>query len=64
MLNVVAVSVPPSIRADPPDGNYVVKKGRKIELKCMASGNPDPTITWSRQVRKNRNRKCFPNQTD
>ena len=44
------VAVPPSIRPDPPDGNYVVKKGRKVELKCIASGNPDPTITWTRQV--------------
>ena len=43
-------SVPPTIRPDPPDGNYVVKKGRKVELKCVASGNPDPTITWTRQV--------------
>lgn len=42
--------MPPTIRADPPDGNYVVKKGRKVELKCIASGNPDPTITWTRQV--------------
>ena len=43
-------AVPPTIRSDPPDGNYVVKKGRKVELKCIASGNPDPTITWTRQV--------------
>ena len=49
-LNVVFFSVPPTIRPDPPDGNYVVKKGRKVELKCVASGNPDPTITWTRQV--------------
>ena len=44
------VAVPPSIRPDPPDGNYVVKKGRKVELRCVASGNPDPTITWTRVV--------------
>ena len=42
--------MPPSIRPDPPDGNYVVKKGRKVELRCVASGNPDPTITWTRVV--------------
>ena len=47
--------MPPTIRPDPPDGNYVVKKGRKVELKCVASGNPDPTITWTRQVRKPKN---------
>ena len=44
-------TLPRTIRPDPPDGNYVVKKGRKVELKCVASGNPDPTITWTRQVR-------------
>ena len=22
-----------------------------MELKCIASGNPDPTITWTRQVK-------------
>jgi hypothetical protein len=26
----------------------VVKKGRKVELKCRADGNPEPSITWSR----------------
>jgi len=49
MLYSFFFSVPPTIRPDPPDGNYVVKKGRKVELKCVASGNPDPTITWTRQ---------------
>ncbi len=54
--------VPPSIRADPQDGNYVVKKGRKVELRCIASGNPDPTITWSRQVRRGAKNAILPNQ--
>jgi len=47
--HTLEILLPPSIRPDPPDGNYVVKKGRKVELKCIASGNPDPTITWTRQ---------------
>ena len=46
--------MPPSVRPDPPDGNYVVKKGRKVELRCVASGNPDPTITWTRVVSNKR----------
>ena len=50
MLNNL-FAVPPKIRPDPPDGNYVVKKGRKVELKCRADGNPEPSITWSRLVR-------------
>ena len=39
------------MRANPADGNYVVKKGRRVELKCRASGNPKPEIYWSREVR-------------
>ncbi|XP_059095513.1 protein amalgam-like [Tigriopus californicus] len=49
ITHTLEILVPPSIRPDPPDGNYVVKKGRRVELRCLASGNPDPTITWSRQ---------------
>lgn len=49
ITHTLEILLPPTIRADPPDGNYVVKKGRKVELKCVASGNPDPTITWTRQ---------------
>ena len=53
-MYVFGFAVPPSVRPDPPDGNYVVKKGRKVELRCVASGNPDPTITWTRVVSNKR----------
>ena len=59
-LMLYSFSVPPTIRPDPPDGNYVVKKGRKVELKCVASGNPDPTITWTRQVCVYHQNSCRP----
>jgi hypothetical protein len=45
--------VPPTVRADPADGNYVVKKGHRVELRCSASGNPHPSIRWSRKVSVN-----------
>jgi len=48
VIHTLEILVPPKIRPDPPDGNYVVKKGRKVELKCKADGNPEPSITWSR----------------
>jgi hypothetical protein len=48
IIHTLEILVPPKIRPDPPDGNYVVKKGRKVELKCRADGNPEPSITWSR----------------
>ena len=27
-----------------------VKKGRRAELRCVATGNPKPEIHWSREV--------------
>jgi hypothetical protein len=50
ILFPVWCSVPPSVRADPADGNYVVKKGHRVELRCSASGNPHPSIRWARKV--------------
>ena len=48
--SVPPCAVPPTVRADPADGNYVVKKGHRVELRCSASGNPHPSIRWSRKV--------------
>ena len=56
--------MPPSVRPDPPDGNYVVKKGRKVELRCVASGNPDPTITWTRVVSDAYKKRCASSAND
>jgi len=53
ILFPVWCSVPPSVRADPADGNYVVKKGHRVELRCSASGNPHPSIRWARKVTHN-----------
>jgi hypothetical protein len=46
-------AVPPSVLAKPSDGNYVVKKGKRVELKCETSGNPIPEIQWTREVCSN-----------
>ena len=43
-------TVPPRVRAKPEDGNIVVKKGTPVTLECSASGNPVPTVVWSREV--------------
>jgi len=47
-----SILVPPRVRANPNDGNIVVKKGSEITLECSASGNPVPTVTWSREVKQ------------
>jgi len=43
------ILVAPLISAEPSDGNYVVKKGKRVELKCKTSGNPPPEIHWSKE---------------
>ena len=49
---MVFFAVAPTIKAEPSDGNYVVKKGKQVELKCKTSGNPAPEIHWRREVSK------------
>ena len=52
LINILCLClVPPSIHADPPDGNFVVKKGKHIELRCKTAGNPPPDIHWTKEVR-------------
>lgn len=36
----------PTVTMDPITGNYY--EGERIVLRCIASGNPAPTITWQR----------------
>jgi len=48
IAHTVEVLVPPRVRAKPEDGNIVVKKGTEVTLECSASGNPVPTVTWTR----------------
>ena len=50
-LLIFSILVPASVRAEPSDGNYVVKKGRRVELKCSASGNPLPEVEWTKKVK-------------
>jgi hypothetical protein len=48
------VAVPPRIDFVSSDGTrkgaMEVKKGSAVTLECRASGNPVPTITWTRRV--------------
>ena len=45
------------MESDPPDGNFVVKKGKHIELRCRASGNPPPDIHWTKEVQIEREKR-------
>lgn len=51
------VSVPPSVRAVPTTGQLTARKGGAVTLECKASGNPVPSITWTKKVSVFK--KCF-----
>ncbi|RZF39683.1 hypothetical protein LSTR_LSTR012309, partial [Laodelphax striatellus] len=40
---------PPSIKTSPPTGQLTARKGGSVTLECKASGNPVPTIIWTRK---------------
>jgi len=42
------ILIPPRVTSEPADGNVVVKKGSSVSIKCVASGNPRPVVTWSK----------------
>lgn len=42
------ILIPPTIYSEPADGNVIVKKGSSVSIKCGASGNPKPQVTWSK----------------
>uniref|UniRef100_A0A8D8LHE8 Lachesin n=1 Tax=Cacopsylla melanoneura TaxID=428564 RepID=A0A8D8LHE8_9HEMI len=48
-IHTVEILVPPSIRTSPSNGQLTVRKGGTITLECKASGNPVPTIIWSKK---------------
>ena len=45
-INIFAISVPPEITMAPSDQSVPV--GETARFQCVASGIPDPTISWSR----------------
>jgi len=50
LSHTVEVLVPPRVRSKPADGKIVIKKGVEVMLECIASGNPVPKVTWTREV--------------
>ncbi|XP_046675230.1 lachesin-like [Homalodisca vitripennis] len=48
-IHTVEILVPPSIRTSPANGQLTARKGGTITLECKPSGNPVPTIIWTRK---------------
>lgn len=49
-VHTLEILVPPSLRAIPQTGQVTARKGSTVTLECKASGNPVPTIYWSKKV--------------
>ncbi|XP_055525048.1 neurotrimin isoform X1 [Wyeomyia smithii] len=48
-VHTVEILVPPSVRAIPPSGQLTARKGGAVTLECKASGNPVPSIYWTKR---------------
>ena len=47
----IVVRVPPVVQAVPSEGVISTRNGNDVTLRCSGKGNPNPRITWHKQVR-------------
>uniref|UniRef100_A0A1B0B735 Ig-like domain-containing protein n=1 Tax=Glossina palpalis gambiensis TaxID=67801 RepID=A0A1B0B735_9MUSC len=50
-VHTVEILVPPSVRATPTSGQLQARKGGPVTLECKGSGNPVPSIYWTKKIR-------------
>ncbi|XP_051154279.1 lachesin [Leptopilina boulardi] len=48
-MGYVNVVIPPDIMDDRSSDGLVAREGGNIRLKCVATGTPEPTVTWKRE---------------
>ena len=51
-FNLVLILVPAQVLSTPETAYLTLKQGEDALLECKVSGNPKPTVTWSKQVNK------------
>ncbi|KAI9577039.1 hypothetical protein GQX74_014967 [Glossina fuscipes] len=49
-VHTVEILVPPSVRATPTSGQLQARKGGPVTLECKGSGNPVPSIYWTKKT--------------
>ncbi|GBP46281.1 Lachesin [Eumeta japonica] len=49
-VHTVEVLVPPSVRAAPDSRHVAARRGAAAALECRASGNPVPTVVWTKAM--------------
>ncbi|TMS36403.1 hypothetical protein L596_003575 [Steinernema carpocapsae] len=47
--SILHLPVPPSISISPPTTPLLVKENEDVSLRCLASGNPQPKVSWRRK---------------
>jgi len=47
--NILSVLIPASVQPQPSSGQYTVREGSTMTLECLATGNPEPIITWKKE---------------
>ena len=52
IIMIILFAVPPKIHnLHPLNGSITVRSGSRVRLECRASGQPPPSIYWSRKVK-------------
>ena len=47
---ICSLLVSPTVIAVSPTGSVTVKEGEDVTLQCEVTGNPLPTVIWSKKV--------------
>ncbi|XP_018323456.1 protein amalgam-like [Agrilus planipennis] len=49
LIHTIEILMPPSLQMLPSDEEVIARKGGAVTFECHASGNPVPTVQWSKK---------------